>query len=189
MLNMWVTIRTALSTLAVSLSLISPAFADSSEIYVEQVLATPGGTPARIASPMFGNATEVAQPAPQSPILQSQRMAAVTKNLSIVEQLGLRNTAEVAVIGTRNFTLQRQQGALNESRIDIAGSQNNILVDQSGLRLNSEIDVTDGAQNTILHIQRGRGNGRSGDAIDLSGTSAQRLIIVDTPLGRRVLER
>ncbi|MCG7630229.1 hypothetical protein MHM88_20685 [Epibacterium sp. MM17-32] len=185
----WVTIRAAVLSLAVSVSMTAPAFSDNSEIHVEQVAETLRIKPAHTTSPVFGNVAEVVQPAPQSLNLQSQSTIGVTKSLSIVEQLGLRNTAEVAVIGTRNFTLQRQQGALNESKIDINGSQNNILVDQSGLRLNSEINVADGAQKTILHIQRGRGDGRSGDSIDLSGTTAQRLIVVDTPLGRRVLER
>lgn len=189
MLNIWVTIRATVLSLAVSALLTTPAFSDNSEIHIEQVAATLRVKPAHIASPVFGNVAEVDQPAPQSLNLRSQSMTSVTKSLSIVEQLGLRNTAEVAVIGTRNFTLQRQQGALNQSRIDINGSQNKILVDQSGLRLNSEINVADGAHKTILHIQRGRGHALSGDSIDLSGTSAQRLIVVDTPLGRRVIER
>lgn len=112
-----------------------------------------------------------------------------TGNVTIIDQLGLSNDAQAVVFGLGNYAQQNQRGALNSSDVDIRGSLNTVLVDQDGLRLRSEINVTDGSHKTILHIQRGRGTAAISDSIDLSGHSAEKLIVLDTPRGRMVLER
>lgn len=112
-----------------------------------------------------------------------------TTNLSIIHQKGTLSSATVSIIGRQNATLQMQRGALNQSQIDIEGRQNRILVDQKGMRLNSDINVTGGENKTVLHIQRGHGNLLNSSPIDLSGSDAQRMIVVDTARGRRIINK
>lgn len=126
-----------------------------------------------------------------APSLLERLPAAGRGNAARIEQAGSSNRAMLIVSGIGNSTLQDQNGVANSSSLVVRGNRNRVAVDQDGQRLNSDISLgitPDGPSigQTLVHIQRGRGNAVTSQPVPIDGMDGTPLIVVDTSLGRKV---
>lgn len=164
--------------------------AQGTEVIIEQI--QPGQMNARTSSSQIFAEDEDVESNGVVPIelnTSSSRSFAGRGNLSMINQSGNGNYANIDVTGSQNLTLLQQRGAFNQSEMDILGSRNLVMVDQNGIGLNSDINV-DGAQGkTVVHLQRGRASSRSMDPINVTNQDSSVILVVDTPRGRRIVTK
>ena len=112
-------------------------------------------------------------------------------NSARIEQTGTSNVAALVVAGQGNSTMQAQHGIGNSSNLVIRGDRNRVAIDQDGRQLKSDVSVGLGgleahSGQTLIHIQRGRGNMVTSQPISTSGMDGTPRIVVDTNMGRKV---
>lgn len=167
------------------------------ELEVEQISATEASSDLGDGAPPSSSIETSALPARGSsignlaPQVTARLLVPGQGNAALVDQVGIGNTTMLHVMGQSNSTLQFQRGLLNTSDLALRGARNRVVVDQRGSRLNSDITLGDSTTGpalgeTLIHIQRGRGNFETSQPIPTGVLDGSPLIVVDTSRGRRM---
>jgi hypothetical protein len=167
------------------------------ELEVAQIAATEAPSDVGDGAPLSASIETSVLPGPDSrirnlvPQLTARLLVPGQGNAALVDQAGIGNTTMLHVMGQSNSTLQLQRGLLNTSDLALRGAGNRVVVDQRGSRLNSDITLGDRTTGpalgeTLIHIQRGRGNFETSQPIPTGALDGSPLIVVDTSRGRRM---